>query len=124
MFVDTMLDVNLAFTASGGAAYTIMPFRGKVRAVRGVLNNATSSATTNLTITAPNHGSGITMGVLAFAKSGGCIATSVGTWTANASTGTSMLSASSILKLDIPNASVAAAGTAQIQIDIDPYGAG
>lgn len=127
MFVDTTLNLALAITSSGGGTgYLQMPFRGKVKSLRGVLQGAPGVASLDLTLTAPSHGSGITLGVLNFAgaSSASLAAKGTGTYTPDTTNGTAMLSANSILQFAVSAASVSSTTSLTVYADIDPYGAG
>lgn len=120
MFVDTSLPFTLTLTAAGGTTYLVAPVRCKVSNVRGVIQDAAGVAAISVTLTAPSHGSGVTLGVAAFAASSGIAAKSVATYTANASTGGTIVSAGSILQATVAAASSLSCAAA-MYIDIDPY---
>ena len=123
MFVDTTLNIRLPLVNSGTTLYALMPYRGKVEDVIGIVQGTTSDASFNVTLTAPSHGSGVTIGVLNFAHSGGVVAKDVGTYTKNASTGSTVLSANSILQFAVPSTDIGAVTTAaELQVILNPYG--
>jgi len=127
MFVDTTINCDLAVTSSGGGTlYLQMPYRGKVTNVAGIVQGAMASTTSvDMTLTAPSHGSGVTLGVMNFANSSSDLAAKVaGVWTPDTSAGDTMLSAGSPLLLTVSAASISTSGTLTFRIELDPYGAG
>jgi len=123
MFVDTTLTCNMTLTAAGGTTYLVAPYRGRILDVRGVIQDAAGVTSINATLTAPSHGSGVTLGIAAFANASGIGAKSVCAYTPNASTGTTIFSAGSILQLTVAAASSLSCAAA-MYIDLDPYAAG
>lgn len=127
MFVDTTINCDLDVTSSGGGTlYLQMPYRGKVTNVAGIVQAAMASTTSvDMTLTAPSQSSGVTLGVLNFANSSSDLAAKVaGVWTANASSGDTMLSAGTPLLLTVGAGDISTSGTLTFRLDLDPYGAG
>jgi len=124
MFVDTTLNVRVPLVNAGTTMYGLMPYRGRVIDVMGAVQGATSDANVNITLTAPSHGSGVTLGVVNFvhASSGNVTAKDVGTYTPNTTTGMTVLSAGSIIQFAVASTSIGAVTTAaELQVVLSPY---
>lgn len=122
MFVDTTLNVRVPLVNAGTTLYALMPYRGRVLDIIGAAQGTTSDASINITLTAPSHGSGVTLGVMNFATVGGVVAKDTGTYTPNTTTGNTVLSAGSVLLFTVLASSVGAVTTAaELQVKLSPY---
>ena len=122
MFVDTTLNIRVPLVNAGTAKYAQMPYRGRVINVIGIVHGTTSDTSVNVTLTAPSQSSGVTLGVLNFNNASGVGAGEAGTYTANASTGNTVLSADTPLLFTVLSTSIGAVSTAcQLQVELSPY---
>ena len=123
MFVDTTLNVRVPLVNAGTTLYALMPYRGKVNNIIGVVQGTTSDTSVNITLTAPSHGSGVTLGVMNFANASGVNAKETGTYTKNTTAGNTVLSAGSVLLFTVLASSIGAVTTAaELQVELNPYG--
>ena len=115
MISDITIQRSHSFTGSSATAFYLTPLRKRstIRNVRGVANTTGFSA--GRTVTLQYGASSKTLGVLSFPTA----AVTAATWAANASYGTDVLDAGTIIKCTPSSAAGSIVGN--IEVELDPY---
>ena len=119
---DIRFQVPLTVAASTGTAYFATPYRSVLRDVRAIPQAAMSSASSvAVTVTASIDSTSTSLGSVAFAvDSSSDAAVGVpGTYTPDASSGSTILAAGQVVKFNM--ASSAANASQVLDIELDPY---
>lgn len=118
---DIRFQMMVTLASSAAVAYFVPPYRSVVRDIRAIPQDKMSSAASAaLTATASISSSSTTLGAVAFTldASSDAAAGVPGTYTTNASTGSTVLAADQVIKLSIASA---AAAYMLVDIELDPY---
>lgn len=121
---DIRFQIGFTATTSGYVAYLAVPYRCVVRDVRITGQTAVSSIAAASAATVPfTVATGATtLGTVAVPAAGRDMAAgALGTYTVNASTGSTVLAANAVMKMTVAASSIAATGVFIADIELDPY---
>ena len=123
---DIRFQMRMACTASaGGTAYLAVPYRCTLRDVRATAQAAVSSVASSastLSIAVTETSSSGSLGTVATSlASSNLAAGALGEYTADASSGSNVLAADTVLKFDIGAAALSSACAFVLDIELDPY---
>jgi len=125
---DIRFQLDLSAAASNaGAAYLRVPYRCTVRDVRATIQNALASlssiSTVSIAVTNGSTSLGTVATSVASVSSAAVVAAgAIGEYTTDASSGSTVLAADSLVKFAVAKASLASAASSfLLDIELDPY---
>ena len=124
MISDTRFQVPMTLASAAGAAYLTVPYRCILRDIKGTAQVAESSimsTASSLPLAVTELTSSTTLGAVAFPlASSNIAAAALGTYTTNASTGSTVLAAGTVIKVAAASLT-SAANVLLLDIKLDPY---